>query len=83
LSNFREFTLGGNPSQCASTGVRPFQRKLQDGGSEYLKFVYRLEVKSDNTLNYIPQTSTDFSPDSSTNSGFVELPAVDTEDPDF
>lgn len=83
LSNFREFALGGNPTQSTSTGVRPFQRKVQDGGSEYLEFVYRRRVRSDNTLNYILQTSTDLSPDSWTDSGFVELPALDTEDPDF
>jgi len=83
MSNFREFALGGNPSQVSSTGTPPFQRVVNDAGTQFLEYVYRRRIGSDNVLNYRLQTSTDLSTGSWTNNGFVELPAVATEDPNF
>ena len=83
LTNFREFALGGHPGLAGSTGYQPFQRKVLDGGSEFLEFVFRRRIAAENALNYRLQTRTDLSEGSWLNSGFVELPAVATEDADF
>jgi sugar lactone lactonase YvrE len=80
LNNLYEFGLGGDPTNSADQGIAPSHAITEDGGTNWLTYIYPSRLDSE--LTYFLELNTDLVVGSWTNSGY-EVQGVGSIDVEF
>lgn len=76
LKNLYEYSIGGNPTNAADTGNVPIAGIINDGGTNFVEYVYARRIGSESELSYYLELNDNLVSGSWTNVGYIALPAA-------
>ncbi|MDF7808118.1 sulfatase [Pontiellaceae bacterium B12219] len=82
-NNLYEYGFGGDPTNPADIGYLPEAVTMQEGGSNWLEYVYARRIGSESELSYTLESASNLTSNDWNAAAYEELPIAGTLDADY